>query len=308
MNTEDMPFAFIRGKGERDTRKYDGGDYEIGTFQDLWEMAVNPVQVDKSGPEAPWAIFTDTNGHLARNLEFQEAEGAATALWADIDEGSPTQATVVEAVRSIFPGVGFLVYHTAGAKPGLEKHRIILALKQVLKGTSFRAYQMALNAALQERGLQTDKVNESFTQLCFLPNKGQLYSAPHFEEGSKLDIQAFPEFTNSAIGLLEEVEKERLAKLERRRKFAENSGKKDETQRSVLKAFREKHPTEGLLQAYGFITQNGDDWHHPDLQGGNSYATELFPDGAMYTLSSSIGALGGHQIDNGWYFNDGFDL
>lgn len=301
-----MSFDFIMGRGQRHTNKYDGCDYETGTFQDLWEMAANPPSVDKA--DATWGIFTDTNGHLARDLAYQKEHGAATALWADIDEGSPTQAQVVEAVRKIFPNTAFLVYHSRSTTAAIEKHRIIIPLLTKVQAAAVKAYLMALNRALVAQGLAPDPVNEVFTQLCFFPNAGERYDPPHFEPGGRLDIQVFPEFTDLAIGCLADVEREELERAERAQRFRDSGGQRNETSRSAIAAFRRKHPTHELLELYGAETLNGKDYHFPSLQEGSSYATELFDDGGMYTLSGSVGAIGGNKQGAGWYFGDGFDL
>lgn len=306
-----MTFHYITGVGQRDTRKHSGGEYQTGTMQDLFAMLANPIAATKGA--GPWAIFTDTNGHLGRERDFQVSNGAATCLWVDIDVGDPTIDQVVEATRrAIGAGYAFAVY-TSRSNGEVRadgtvksKMRVILPLAQWIRGHDYKAFAAALNQAMQHQGVIPDEVTLTMTQLCYLPSYDVDHPeryAYHIEDGVTFDAVA-----SHLLPLAQELTKlhqqEAEARKARQAEFA-NKGK-SEGPASPIAAYRRKHPTTPeMMEWLGFSTTDGDNWK---MEGGSNYSTELFEDGALYTLSSTVGNLGGRQAGQGWYFQDTYNL
>lgn len=294
------------GNGQHYTKKNSNEEYPASNYEEYFNSAFNPPSVPKAN--GPWWIWSNYRGHDARGFDIQKDYGLFGVLWADIDEGDPTQQQVAHAVRAVLePGTHFLIHHTASTgevrDDGTvkEKHRIIVPLAVGINGRAYQALARTFNKQLALQGLIPDSVNTGTAQLCYGPNRGPRYDAPH-TEGS-----TFWHPGHSALGPEIQAEYDLISRedAERSQRQAQFGGKV-EGNRSHLRAFRLKHKTLDLLELYGFETKNGRDWHHPS-QSGISYATELFDDGGLYTLSSTVGSFCGTLSGKGWYL-DGFDL
>lgn len=145
------------------------------SFDDIATMVKNPISVPKS--EAPWVIFSSTNGPLAREAEFQRQNGLYHALWADLDQvGSLTPAEVAK-VLTVLVGAGIhtIVYNTKSATTENQKCRIIIPLADPCQGKEYEICQKVFNDKLEAAGIEPDRASERVTQLCYLPNRGAHY-------------------------------------------------------------------------------------------------------------------------------------
>jgi hypothetical protein len=267
-------------------------------------MLGTPQYVKKE--DAAWVIGSTYRADNGREAVAQNAEGLFYYMWADLDKGNAGLSDVVNALRKVFPDGEWLVYSTKSSEPENRKWRIMVRMAVSIVGRAYAAYQQGFNEALTQLGLHPDSSSISVNRICFLPNRGAHYET-HYHEGRAVDLTD-SWFTKRATEIYQDF---LLRDTEYQKRRTETSRIKRSGHNSHIDAFRAENPPDQLLERLGFVTRNGISWHHPQLQVGHSFATDLYADGGIFTLSSSIGgptAAGGHATNGGWYFNDGYDL
>lgn len=325
-----MDFDFITGTNRFDSHVKSGEPYAVGRFEDIVMLA--KAENEKPEPHSPkdhyWAVPVKCSHAMSRSASWLKREDPNTQVsmvWADIDRGDPSWDQVWHFANTVANGGEFLVYTSrshgeirteddvcevtglvdkAGTKK--QKYRILwpLAEESLLNVVNYTAAAQAIIDYAQEKhGLTCDPVVRTVTQLCYLPNRGTEYLYFHSPSFTRLSLR--DHFLIPYIEKVMETEHaEELAAAQRRADFEANG--KQETAMSPIAAFRRKHPaTPEMMEWLGFDTVNGVDWR---MAGGGSYATQIKDDGALYTLSSTVGALGGKQAGQGWYFQDVYYL
>lgn len=246
-------------------------------------------------------------------------------LSADLDTGNYPKEQVVAAVRAALgPGVSFLVYSTFNAwvdKTDFEtgeltnrgaRWAVIAWLAQPVPLVAFAPLGKAFLDLLEKQGIKVDdRSSAQPKRLRFLPARhldGQGAYDFHVEPGELLSLTGSHPLVEGSKAYIAQDELDEIARLARAAKYAEQG--KDEGPMSRHAAYRRKHPTTiEMMEFLGFESiDGGRNWHHSS-QGTRSYATELFPDGGLYTRSQTVGAMGGKYDGNGgWYFQDTYDI
>ena len=292
------------GVGRFQTHAGTGVAYDGISWHQIVAMLDSPQQVKKE--DAAWSIGSTYRQSDGREAAAQNAAGEFHYMWADLDKGNASFQDVTSALKRIFPTGEWLVYSTKGATPENRKWRILIQLAIPIVGRAYAAYQQGMNEALTKLGLHPDSSSVSVNRICFLPNAGEHYET-HHQQGAPVDLTS-SWFTTRAIEIYQDYV---LRDTDYQKRRSDTSRIKRSGHNSHIDAFRAENPPEQLLEQLGFVTRNGISWHHPKLQSGQSFATDIYPDGGIFTLSSSIGgptAAGGHATNGGWYFNDGYDL
>ncbi|MFD1009081.1 hypothetical protein [Oceanisphaera ostreae] len=155
--------------------------YEAMTLAGIAEMMEAPPSAAKDS--AQWVIFSNYNGEHGRNAEHQRKHGLFFALWSDIDEaeGVPT----VDILSRACGGAGSVetwLYSSKSAKEANQKARLIFPLSKPVDGHTFELLQEVLNNHIEAQGIKPDRVNETCTQVCYLPNKGEFYTTEKLDE------------------------------------------------------------------------------------------------------------------------------
>ncbi|MBG6206265.1 hypothetical protein IWQ49_000912 [Labrenzia sp. EL_126] len=319
MNTEtqrELTFDFITGDGRKHTLKGTGSVYQTGTFEHIVQLARSEATAPGGRPkDSHWAVFHNHDGPNARSVHTMTGEGikaSNTCTWLDIDEGDPSLKQVLEFAMAVANGHQFLVYTSksngevrsedqvnletewVGKKGTVKrKYRILFPHVSNIPLDTYRFFSKALCDHAEKHGLIPDRKVTTPTQLCYLPNAGQEYHF-HVGEGPRMDLcgEHFRWWYHAASNLHSEHKAEQEIR----------GPSKDEGARSPIGAFARKHPTDALMEMYGFDSHNGEHWHHRD-QTTDSYGTKLNQDGRRWvTASATVEKLVGRKS------GDGFDL
>lgn len=292
--SNDMATAQIRcvcGNGQYDTKSGTGQNYSTIGDEEIWKLIQNPPSVPKE--QAQWFIPSSYHAADARAHNVQRDQGCFHWLAADIDEGNPSLADVVQAVKATLPETRFLVYSSRSATPERRKWRVLVPVASALSGWAYVAAQSAWFDMLEGHGLHLDRSLERAAQPIYLPNRGAYYEW-HYEPGSPLRRDA-------ALWTAARAKGQELAE-------SVASRPKDEGPNSPIAAFRRKHSVAEMLEAYGYLQKGrGDHWRSPYQQSGG-YATADYGD-YWISLSGSDAERGvGAPTRSGHRFGDAFDL
>lgn len=279
------------------------------------ERAANPQNVEKH--KGDWVIPSTLHDKYARQHSTQRRRGEFYMLSVDIDEGNLDLAAVVAGVRMVLdPGTEFLVFATKNSGrvdpeegyDGGKRWRVFTTSGRAIPGRYFtslmRAFTEDLEAVL---GVKVDGVTSRPGQLLFLANRGAHYEF-HVEHGVPWGR------TPTIDGA--------ISMQDRAARYVVEGQQKEEARREHKKArgpylaeFNRLFPTENMLPDCGFITINGKDWHHPEIQTSKSYGTTLRENGVDWVSATpSVVAFIEERLDKdfgtGGQFGggDSFDL
>jgi hypothetical protein len=200
--TYQMGFCSGIGQYHSVNNPLDPKAYLTITGQEVEALAVNPPSVPK--PQAKWAIFSNLH---SRTHSIQREHGQYGAAWLDIDQNKTGFENVIQSNRLILPGTKFIAYLTRSATPENHKCRVIAPFAGLCLGADYALIQKILNDRLEAAGITPDRATERAGQVCYLPNRGELYRH-HIEPGDLCNRQAV-----FADELAAEKEKTRLAEL-----------------------------------------------------------------------------------------------
>ena len=230
------------------------------SLQQVRLMVNDPVDCKKS--EAPWIIPSTLK---TRSKQRQLKEGQFYALWADLDnlEGI-TWSLVTDAVGVITGWSEAYIYSSKSATPENLKCRVLIPLAEPVSGTDFQYGQQVLNDYLSAEGIEPDRATESANQICYLPNRGELYRH-HVCEGGAFSLSGWSTETDALKHL------EALAEANRKARLAESMEKLrqrlESGQKSPLDAFNAAYSVELVLETYGY-RRRGNRWLSPYSESG----------------------------------------
>lgn len=177
---------FVSGRGQFHTN-------EVGTkypkpyltisFAEIQAMVDDPKSVEKS--KSRWFIPSTL---LSRTFDTQKESGAFGVLWSDLDKDPKPLAEVCDIVfEDIIHFYDVEVYASRSAKVDYQKGRVFVPLLRPLSGADWLLCQKVLNDKLEACGMIPDRKSEGCAQLCYLPNRGEFYTAHHQRNGAFFD-------------------------------------------------------------------------------------------------------------------------
>lgn len=270
------------------------------TGGEIEAMAVNPPSVPKD--QAQWVIFSTLP---SRAHSIQREHGQYGAGWVDIDDNPAGFENVVGVTRKALPGVRFIAYLTRSAKPENEKCRLIVPFAGLCPGADYVLLQKIINDRLETAGITPDRATERAGQVCYLPNRGELYEY-HIEPGTPCEwetvfheeVQAERERVRAAEVALEASREQARQKASQRMTIGTTS---------PIDAYNASYSVEDCLLAYGY-QQRGSRYLSP-LSGSGSPGVSI-KDGKWISSHNSdkdtVGAFG-DAFDLFAYFEHGGD-
>lgn len=270
--------------------------YRTMTWLDILWLAANPQNVHKHA--AWWVIPSSLTHRYARLKSKQECDGQFWIVWGDLDDGNLDLSAVFEGLYEVLdPGTESLIYASKSSTPDNKKWRTMVRLKGPCPGTHYHIFAATFNAALGHvLGVKVDEVANRLQQPAFMPNMGEHYEWLHTPGAAMGDTAS----TQRSEAVSASVVRQYNSSPERRLNGKRNVVRQKE-RGYYLDKFALKFSVETLLERYGFVTQNGVDWHHPDLQTTGSYGTSIMDDGTWTTSSQSVaaklGRAGGDSFD-----------
>ncbi len=269
------------------------------TLEDIQALVSAPQSVSKE--QAQWVIPSTL---MTRKHASQRDEGDFHALWIDIDDNSEGVSVerASEAISEALGGCKVMAYTTRSAKPDNLKMRLIVPLAHACCGEDYVALADVLNDVAEECGLKADRATQRPGQLCFLPNRGEVY-AGHVVEGEGFDVLAVSDRL---------IEKQAAIAEEKRKTEALAHAAKIKTKERALAgtlspivAFNEAHPLEFVLRGCGY-QRCGNRWLSPLSESGTAGVVVL-EDGIHWFSNHSSDASIGHESGDG-FRGDAFDL
>lgn len=218
-----VDFCSGHGQTHSPNAKRNARDYVPITWTEILDMIENPPQVDKA--QGQWAIFSTLQ---SRVFERQRNEGTLYVAWSDLDKNAPgVSPAVVLAEQTINANV--YAYSSRSATAEKPKCRLLYPLAEPIDGRRFELLQECINDRLELAGVTPDRVTERAAQLCYLPNRGELYEHEQLVGKGPLDWRA--EFGEEIAAKERELAEEEAA-FEKRRAEWEEKRKHREAQYS----------------------------------------------------------------------------
>lgn len=178
----------ITGSGQYHTNEADPNKpnrplkpYQTIDLAGIRMLVDNPRSTSKQ--LAQWII---PSSHSSRIFEEQAKCGLYHFLWADLDENPKPITNVKEVLEKIVDG-DFEIYTTSSATHNNPKSRILIPLATPLSPHDWVSCQGRLNKLLSQHGIDPDKANERYAQLCYLPNRGHYYEYLSHRDGLFFD-------------------------------------------------------------------------------------------------------------------------
>lgn len=283
----------VSGFGQNHSAK-NGTPYVPITLPEIRRMVDNPLTVDKA--LAQWLIPSSLP---TRVFAKQEAHGQFHMLWADLDRNAPPLDAVQQFLDGILSGADFEVYTSRSANWENPKSRILIPCSKPLSGADWITAQTVLTDLLRAAGIEPDMVACRSAQLCFLPNRGELYDTRTRRKGVHFDPLAA---WSDAILELQERQREAEAVIKRERDYRAElraALQASDTQGpSLITAFNLAFSVTDILLQAGY-RQRGDTFCHPNSSSG-SYSASV-RNGRVHSLSMSDalysggGGVGAHD-------------
>lgn len=247
------------GQYHTDSNDRSGPLVEI-TLTQVRLMVSDPANCEKS--QAQWFIPSTLK---TRSKQRQICEGRFYALWADIDEMAlEPWDSFIESIKRITGNAEALIYTSKSATTDNLKCRVIVPLAEPVSGSDFQYGQRVLNEYLAAEGIEPDRATESANQICYLPNRGQVYQH-HICEGGSFNLSSWSLEIDALKHLEAVAEEARKAKMteaqEKLRQRMENG------QKSPVDAFKAAFDVELMLESSGY-RKRGNRWLSPYSEGG----------------------------------------
>jgi hypothetical protein len=252
--------------------------YKTVSCHDIRQLVDSPQSCEK--PIAQWFIPSTL---LSRKFKRQETDGQYWALWADLDKTPPPLWILAGMLAEVLEGCQYETYNTSSATIENPKCRVLVFLDKPLSGRDWGYCQTILNDRLADFGIVPDRANERYAQLCYLPNRGELYDHRSNRTGPVFDpLTAWADKID-----------ERRVEASRKKERAEEA-KRDAAARKFIK--RSDHPTlidafnstysvnDILLEAnYAQNPRDPNAFRHPASESGSFSAS--VKDGRVHSLS-----------------------
>ena len=283
----------VSGFGQNHSIK-NGRPYVPIYLPQIRRMVDNPPSVDKALGQ--WLIPSSLP---SRVFAEQEERGQFHMLWADLDRNAPPLDIVQAFLDGTLNGADWEIYHSRSATRENPKSRILIPCSKPLLGGDWITAQTVLADLLRADGIEPDMVACRTAQLCFLPNRGQLYDTRSRRAGRHFDpASAWSE----VISAMQERQAAAEAALKRERDYrAERRAalQASDTHRpSLIDAFNMAFSVVDILLQAGY-RQRGDTFCHPNSSSG-SYSASV-RNGRVHSLSMSDplytngGGVGAHD-------------
>jgi len=147
----------------------------------ILDLVDHPLSVDKN--QAQWLIPSSLK---SRSFKSQEQDGQFHLLWVDLDQNPPPLLELSTILESFIGDSDYEIYNTRSATLANQKARALIPLIEPLSCIDWVLAQQILNDKFEELGITPDRANEKPAQLCYLPNKGELYSVVSKRNGESL--------------------------------------------------------------------------------------------------------------------------
>ena len=295
--------------------------YPAISWPEIVRLCKDPQAKDKV--DADFFIPSTYRGNDGRAHQAQRERGAFRMLAIDVDQGNPSKADVIQAVRDVLGKVCMVVYSSSGATPDKRKWRVLLPLAVPVSGDQYEAAQSALFYLISQHGVTPDGALARCGQPIYLPN------VPMSKRGPDLKplfydfeiVRGSNVFLTDASPIMQEVEHR-----QEQRRLANEQADKDRREREKQRAdrrqqhpndvnpvdfFNDCHTIEDLLLRYGYERQGGSAHFKSRYQSSGSFATQNFVT-HWVSLSGSDSAAGIGRSksmgENSYCFGDGFDL
>lgn len=157
-------------------------EYECIRWWEIQQLVTQPLAVDKQNGR--WLI---PSAHLSRSSHAQREHGEFWCLWADFDDNPKGLDELAFVVDLVLAGSDFELYTTRSATIENQKARLLIPLGQGLKTYQWVQAQRRLNGLLESTGFIPDRSAERPSQLCYLPNRGEIYRHISIRDGERLE-------------------------------------------------------------------------------------------------------------------------
>ncbi len=247
------------------------------------------IGIDEIRPlvDAPQAVGKTQSQWLipstlpSRNFKEQEKNGQYFALWADLDKQPPTLSELSKSLATILNGADFECYNSRSATEENQKARVLTFVNKPLTYADWTLAQEILNDQLEALGIIPDRANQRAAQLCYLPNRGELYSSQSERKGVFFNPLAV--WAKEINSKQQKLEAERVA-LEARKHEAmtKRTALKLDDAPDLIGVFNLAYTVQEWLLKAGY-SQRGNSFRHPHSESGSYSAT--VKDGRLNALS-----------------------
>lgn len=300
--------------GSRDTRRFDGVDYDTTSFADIKERCANPAAVEKQN--APAFIPSTYIGHLARRHEVQRQRGQYHAFVVDVDTGAYSLEHLQHCIHQIIGDKTAIIYSSSSATSDTPKWRVIIPLRNPIAGADYSDTQMALFELLSELGLEVDDAMARTGQPVYLPNvppsRRDDHGEPLFYQyliSGRSGLQSVPDVVATRV-VANKIQKRHaesvaraaaLERAERNRKVRMETGLP-----SVIETFLANNDLTTLLLEHGWLPRGGD-WFASPFSHSKGRSVCVFDQRAISFTTSDAGRIG-KPTQNGWTTYDAWDV
>ena len=246
---------------------------------EIQDRVDHPESVEKT--RGQWVIPSSLP---RRNAKAQEANGEFHLLWADLDKAPPSIPELAVILEGFIGEADYEIYNTRSATEANQKARILIPVTDPLSSYEFKLLQQVLNDKFSAVGIEPDPANLGCSQVCYLPNAGELYSSASRRDGKQLDPVIL---WDKELCYLRDQQGEQQAILqEAKQKAAER--------RSLLTLSNTPTAKDAFNQSYtvpewlikGGYDQNGNSFRHPNSESGNYTATVRLDDQGVWRVNT----------------------
>ena len=266
-------FELVSGWGQKHSDKIK--PYSSLNLIGIRKLVDEPQRVAKSN--AQWIIPSTLPSRIFKK---QEEQGEYWLLWADIDENKSFDS-LVEILRSLLAECDFESYTTSGATEQNQKARVLIPLSQPLSFLDWKLYQSVFNDKLKVHGIVPDRASERAAQLCYLPNRGEIYYKSSVRTGKHFD--PLTQWAND-IAVKRDAINEEANRLAIQIKVANERhvSLKLSNSPDLIGAFNQSYTVQEILLKVGY-EQSGNTFRHPQSQSG-SFSASVKNERSTYTI------------------------
>ena len=148
---------------------------------EIQDRVDHPQSVEKT--QGQWLIPSTLP---RRNAKAQETDGEFHLLWADLDKAPPSISELAVILEGFIGDADYEIYNTKSATVDNQKARVLIPLTGALTFEEWHLSQQLLNHKFRTAGIEPDPANLGCSQICYLPNAGELYSSVSKRDGVRL--------------------------------------------------------------------------------------------------------------------------
>jgi hypothetical protein len=145
---------------------------------EIQDRVDHPESVEKT--QGQWLI---SSALPRRNAKAQETDGEFHLLWADLDKAPPSIPDLAVILEGFIGDADYEIYNTRSATEANQKARVLIPLTGALTFEEWCLSQQILNNKFRTAGIEPDPANLGCSQICYLPNAGELYSSASKRDG-----------------------------------------------------------------------------------------------------------------------------